>query len=234
MRRLGIGDRKGDIAFFLSCNSVHILILYFSLFSLDVVISPENLISSKPEILHQIQLSKLIIAFVMSDVAHTIPNLRTIIFDASEFESLMVNPAHSREMKGVKVYQSKPAMILYSLRSTSPVKGVNFTYMVVVNHVVRSIRTSPIVCFCLIPYFHVYGLYYFIRALTMGETIVSMSRFDMMTILTAIQEFRITYVALAPLVVVLMTKDHRLIDDYDLSFLEVVGCGGALTMEEHS
>ncbi|KAF2286523.1 hypothetical protein GH714_017506 [Hevea brasiliensis] len=86
---------------------------------------------------------------------------------------------------------------------------------------------TPAVCFCPMPYFHVYGLTYFARALAMGETVVSMGRFDMKTMLTAIQEFRITHMALAPPVVVLMTKGPGLIDGYDLSSLEVVGCGGA-------
>lgn len=56
---------------------------------------------------------------------------------------------------------------------------------------------------------------------------VSMSRFDMMAILTAILEFRITHATLTLSVVVLMTKDSKLINGSDLSSLEIVDCGSA-------
>ncbi|KAJ9176220.1 hypothetical protein P3X46_011558 [Hevea brasiliensis] len=144
----------------------------------------------------------------------------------------MGSPAHCGELEGVNVYQSDPAAILYSSGTTGLVKGVvlthrNFTFVVAAGHALRAARMTPAVCFCPMPYFHVYGLTYFARALAMGETVVSMGRFDMKTMLTAIQEFRITHMALAPPVVVLMTKGPGLIDGYDLSSLEVVGCGGA-------
>ena len=42
-----------------------------------------------------------------------------------------------------------------------------------------------------VPYFHVYGLCYFVRALTMGVAVVSIGRFDMKTMLTVIQQCKI-------------------------------------------
>ena len=43
----------------------------------------------------------------------------------------------------------------------------------------------------LLPYIHVHGLCYFVRALTMGVAMVSIGRFDMKTMLTVIQECKI-------------------------------------------
>ncbi|KDP26770.1 hypothetical protein JCGZ_17928 [Jatropha curcas] len=224
---------KGDVVFILSPNSVDIPILCFSLFSLGVIVSTGNPASSKSEILHQIQLSKPVIAFATSDSAHKIPNIKTIIIDSPEFDSLMESSSHdTREFEGVKVYQSDTAAILYSSGTTGRVKGVmlthrNFTSVVAAGHAVRTVRKTPAVSFCAVPYFHAYGLSYFTRALAMGETVVSMRRFAMKTMLTAIQDFRITHMALAPPIVVAMVKDREVVDGYDLSSLEVVGCGGA-------
>lgn len=42
-----------------------------------------------------------------------------------------------------------------------------------------------------------------------------------------IEEFKVTHMALAPPTVVWMARDDNNMDGYDLSSLEVVGCGGA-------
>ncbi|KAG8655620.1 hypothetical protein MANES_04G059336v8 [Manihot esculenta] len=54
-----------------------------------------------------------------------------------------------------------------------------------------------------------------------------MGKFDMKTMLTVIKECKITHVAQTAPAVVLMTKDPRLLDDYDLSSLDVVDCSVA-------
>ena len=51
--------------------------------------------------------------FVTSNAAHIIPNLKTIVLDSPEFESLMMSLAYCGEMEGGEVYQLDPAMILY-------------------------------------------------------------------------------------------------------------------------
>ncbi|WCJ38710.1 4-coumarate--CoA ligase-like 4 [Euphorbia peplus] len=233
-----LGLRRGDTAFILSPNSVDVPILWFSLFSLGVIVSTGNPISSKQEIAHQIQISKPKIAFSI----YKIPNLKTVLLNSPEFESL--NSVHdtrsshtdicigvSSELKGT-VRQSDPAAILYSSGTTGRVKGVmlthqNLTYTVAAGQAVKIERKSPAVSYCAVPFFHVYGLCYFLRALAMGETVVLMARFDMKMMLRAIEEVRITHMALAPPVVVAMVKDRKVGEDYDLRSLEVVGCGGA-------
>ena len=53
-----------------------------------------------------------------------------------------------------------------------------------------------------------------------------MERFDLRKMMRAVEEFRVTHVAMAPPVVVAMAKTD-VTDDYDLSSLEGVACGGA-------
>ncbi|KAG8655609.1 hypothetical protein MANES_04G057752v8 [Manihot esculenta] len=194
------GLKKGDIAFVLSPNSIHLSILYFYIFSLGVI-------------LHQIQLSKPVIGFVTSNGAHSIPNLRTIILDSPEKKGLLIGPCDDS----------------LSSRTTGRVNGVilthrNFTYMVATSHAVYTTRMAAAISFFPLPHFHVYGLCYFVTALTIGAAVVSMVKFDMKAMLTVIEESKVTHVAQTAPAVVLMTKDPRLLDDYDLSSLDIVAC----------
>ncbi|KAK9277318.1 hypothetical protein L1049_006859 [Liquidambar formosana] len=227
-----IGLSKGDTAFVLSPNSIHVPILYLSLFSLGVVISPSNPASTKPEISRQFELCKPVIAFATSATVHKIPSLRygTILLDSPEFESMMTNQLE--KLRRVDVSQSDPATILYSSGTTGRVKGVVLTHrnwiaIMADAYGARPARTSPAVALCTVPCFHVYGFGLCVRTVAFGESVVTMERFDMRLMMRAIEELKITHIGLAPPVVLAMVKLGDMMDGYDLSSLEVVGCGGA-------
>ncbi|KAL0004511.1 hypothetical protein SO802_012072 [Lithocarpus litseifolius] len=227
---------KGDTAFILSPNSLHIPILHFSLLSLGVVVSPSNPASTKPEIARQIHLIKPVIAFATSETAAKIPSLRygTVLLESPEFESLMTRPTTGDNNKQrVTVNQSDTATILYSSGTTGRVKGVELTHRNWISVVAgvfteRELRSSPAVTLCPVPFFHVYGMGLFMRELAMGHSVVvcTGARFDLTAVMRAIEEFRVTHVALAPPIAVAMAKGN-VMDGYDLRSLEVVACGGA-------
>ena len=230
--RLGIS--AGDSAFVLSPNSLHIPILYYSLFSLGVVISPSNPASTKAEISRQIELSKPIVAFATTETAEKIPSLRygTVLLDSDEFKSMMTNKVG--EFRRVEVNQSDTATILYSSGTTGRVKGVELTHRNWISvlagaYSVRQARSSPLVSLCAVPYFHVYGFGFCLRVLGQGDTLVTTGtgRFELSRMLRTIEDFRINHVALSPPVVATIVKDRIVTDGYDLSSLEVVACGGA-------
>lgn len=139
----------------------------------------------------------------------------------------------SRELDRVEVLQSDTAAILYSSGTTGRVKGVELThrnliYTAALDKAIRAPRKSPAVTLCAVPYFHVYGFGVFVRVLGSGEPLVCMGSFDLGVAGRAIQEFKVSHVALAPPAVVAMVKARGgLIDGCDLKSLEVVGCGGA-------
>lgn len=224
---------RGDCALIVSPNSLHVPILNYALLSIGVIVSPINPASTKQEILHYTQLSKPIVAFVTSGAAHKVPPLRhgTVILESAEFESLMTS--QSSELDRVEVSQSDTAAILYSSGTTGRVKGVELThrnliYTVALGNTVRAPRKSPAVMLCAVPYFHVYGFGVGVRVLGMGETLVCMGSFDLGAVGRAIEEFKVSHVALAPPAVVAMVKARGgSIDGCDLRSLEVVGCGGA-------
>ena len=226
---------KNDTMFILCPNSIQVSILYFSLLSLGVIVSPANPINTESEILHQFSLSKPVIAFAVSATCHKLPKLkhRTILMDSPEFDLILTMfPATTTaqlENKKVKFCQSDLATILYSLGTTGRVKGVMLTHrnlMAVVAGYAKLERQSPPVMLYTMPLFHVFGFFSIFKSVALSETVVVMERFELKKMLRGVEEFKITHVACAPPVVVAMAKSD-LVDEYDIKSLEMVACGGA-------
>ncbi|CAK7322578.1 unnamed protein product [Dovyalis caffra] len=206
---------KNDTAFVLCPNYIKVPILYFSLLSLGVVISPANPMSTESELSHQINLSNPVIAFATSETCHKLPKLkhRTIHLDSPEFDSIITMfpaAASHQELGKVKVNQSDLAAIMYSSGTAGKVKGVMLTHrnlMAVIAgyYPFKQERKSPTVMLYTVPYF----------------SPVVMERFDMKKMLRAVEEFGVTELAVAPPVVVAMARS-ALTDGYDLRSLETV------------
>lgn len=242
---LGLSAAAGETtAFVLSPNSVHVPILYYALLSLGIAISPANPAGSASEISRQIELCRPTVAFATSDAAEKIPALRhgVVLLDSPEFEFMMTHP--SREVAefdraAAKVRQSDTAAILYSSGTTGRVKGVALTHrnwISVLSGALSDRRSatssspSPTVWLSAVPHFHVYGFGLCLRALALGDTWVTLGsagRFDIRRMVTAIDELRISHVAVAPPIVVAIAKDPTLTDGHDLSSLQLVASGGA-------
>lgn len=226
-----IGLSKGDTAFVLSSNLIQVPILYFSLLSLGVIISPANPINTQSEISRLIELCKPVIAFSISTAAHKLPSLhhRTVIIDSFEFDSMMTGPI--RELVRVEVSQSDLAAIMYSSGTTGRVKGVMLTHrnliaMTASLHEGRSVRSSPDVLLYTVPFFHMIGFFYCVKSVALNETVVVMERFDLRRMLTLVEKFKVTHMAVVPPVLVAMAKGDAT-DNNDLTSLESVSCGGA-------
>jgi len=78
-----------------------------------------------------------------------------------------------------------------------------------------------------LPFFHIYGLVSLMNIpLYLGDTIVTMPRFDLREFLRVIQDYRITRAMLVPPIVLALAKSP-LVDEFDLSTLEFVNSGAA-------
>ncbi|KAM7475719.1 hypothetical protein LguiB_022962 [Lonicera macranthoides] len=231
---------KNQTAFILSPPSLHIPVLYFALLSLGVTVSPANPLSTQSELTHLFRLSKPVIAFAYSSVAHKLASftLDTVVIDSPHFLSLITPTPTSQtnsNYEPVRVNQSDTAAILYSSGTTGRVKGVELSHRNLISVIGgfyhnrfkndSEIQLHPVSLFTL-PMFHVFGFFILIRAASMGETLVMMERFDFEKMLMAVEKHKVTYMPVSPPLVVAMVKSD-LVEKYDLSSLQLLGCGGA-------
>lgn len=123
------------------------------------------------------------------------------------------------------------AVLPYSSGTTGNPKGVMLTHRNLVANVaqIRPLHgmTSEDVVLAVLPFFHIYGMTVLLNAaLHARARLVIMPSFDLGEFLANIAEHRCTVAFIAPPVAVALAK-HPLIDDYDLSSLNVVMSGAA-------
>lgn len=190
----------GDCAFIISQNSSYLPILYLSIFSIGVIVSPANPASSIQEITRQIQLCKPTIIFATTETIHKNIEIikfskQIVLIDSNEFESMMQNESFvSFNKPKIEVLQSDTAAILYSSGTTGKIKGVKLTHRNLISSIAGAIdgnqtRSSPAVYLSTVPYFHIYGFTLCIRMVAFGYSLVSIGRFDFRLMVKLIEKF---------------------------------------------
>lgn len=226
---------KGDTVRVLSSNLIQILILYFPLLSLGVILSLANPLSTRFELTHLFNISDPSIIFAVTSFVENTHDfhVRIVVLDSPEFDSLTKTriQIHPPSPLVSPVTQSDVAAILYSSGTTGMMKGVvmthrNLTALAAGYDAVRVNRKYPAVFFFTMPFFHVYGFTLSFRAMVLSETVVIMERFSLRGMLSAVERFGVTHLAVVPPLMVALTKDS-VTNGYDLKTLEGVTCGSS-------
>jgi acyl-CoA synthetase (AMP-forming)/AMP-acid ligase II len=123
------------------------------------------------------------------------------------------------------------AALPYSSGTTGVAKGVMLTHATIVANVCQynqSWRTPQgTVVLAFLPMFHIFGLTVItLCGLAAGVKIVTVPRFEPEPFLKAIQTFRVQRLGVVPPVLQFLAL-HPLVDAFDLSSLEIIGCGAA-------
>jgi acyl-CoA synthetase (AMP-forming)/AMP-acid ligase II len=128
------------------------------------------------------------------------------------------------------------AVLPYSSGTTGRPKGVMLSHRNLVANVVQSEamiglgRDDRVLA--VLPFFHIYGLTVLLNyALKERAALVTMPRFDLPEFLRIIGEQRCTWVFIAPPIAVALAK-HPLVDEFDLSSVDVIFSGAAPLAEE--
>jgi acyl-CoA synthetase (AMP-forming)/AMP-acid ligase II len=123
------------------------------------------------------------------------------------------------------------AVLPYSSGTTGRPKGVILTHRNLVANVAQSRlflgAEAHDRVLAVLPFFHIYGMTILLNlAFKTRASLVTMPRFDLAEFLRIIQDFRITWAFIAPPIAVALAK-HPLVEQYDLSSLEVIVSGAA-------
>ena len=123
------------------------------------------------------------------------------------------------------------AALPYSSGTTGHPKGVMLTHFNLVANIVQNQSAIDVgdddVFIGVLPFFHIYGMQVILNlGLERGATIALMPRFDLEGFLGAIQEHRVTRAYVVPPIALALAK-HPVVDQYDLSSLEVIMSGAA-------
>jgi acyl-CoA synthetase (AMP-forming)/AMP-acid ligase II len=123
------------------------------------------------------------------------------------------------------------AVLPYSSGTTGRPKGVILTHRNLVANVAQSLpllgADANARVLAVLPFFHIYGMTVLLNlAFRTRARLVTMPRFDLMEFLRIIQDFRVNWAFIAPPIAVALAK-HPLVDQYDLSSMEVIVSGAA-------
>ena len=123
------------------------------------------------------------------------------------------------------------AVLPYSSGTTGIAKGVKLSHS---NLVANVLQCNPVLdverddrVLALLPFFHIYGMTVLLNiALRKRARLVTMPKFDLVEFLRIIQEYKCTYLFIAPPIAVALAK-HPLVDSYDLSSVRAILSGAA-------
>lgn len=123
------------------------------------------------------------------------------------------------------------AVLPYSSGTTGRPKGVILTHRNLVANVAQSLpllgADPDARVLAVLPFFHIYGMTVLLNlAFRTHARLVTMPRFDLAEFLRIIQDFKINWAFIAPPIAVALAK-HPLVDQYDLSSMEVIVSGAA-------
>jgi 4-coumarate--CoA ligase len=161
---------------------------------------------------------------VVLDGADGHPSLRDLLGEGRQAPAVTFDPA------------THVAVLPYSSGTTGHPKGVMLSHRNLVANVAQSGGSIGFgdsglgagdKVLAVLPFFHIYGLTVLLNfALRERATLVTMPKFDLAEFLRVVADTRCTWLFIAPPIAVALAK-HPLVDQYDLSSVDVVFSGAA-------
>jgi acyl-CoA synthetase (AMP-forming)/AMP-acid ligase II len=239
----GIGD--GDVVAIFSPNTPYYPVVFHGIIRAGGVVTSANSLYTPAELAHQLRDSgaKMIVTIsLFLDRARAaaqevgLGDDAIVVLDgpgsgSDGFASLRDLLATSAAPPGYRRGPADTAVLPYSSGTTGLAKGVVLTHRNLVANLCQIVpvftgdHTTKILA--VLPFFHIYGMTVMMNAgIHRRQTVVTMPKFELPEFLRVISEHKIQRVFIAPPVAVALAK-HPMVDEYDLSCVDVVFSGAA-------
>ena len=248
--------QKGEVLAIYAPNDIDIGPLIYGVFFAGGIVSPANPAYSPDELAFQLSNSgsKAIVTTLQflpnalkAAEKSGIPKDRILLLgEARDKDHRVKHWSNIRKTSGALRYRRRQlhpdndlAFLVYSSGTTGLPKGVMLSHRNVIadlclirGAVGNWYETGKDKIIGVLPFFHIYGLTGLVhQPLHRGIELVVMPAFDMKLFLSTIQEHKITFIYVAPPVIVRMARD-KMVNDFDLSSVKMITSGAApLTRE---
>ena len=235
----GIGT--GDVVGLFAPNSPEWAAAFHGVLRANAVVTSANSLYTPSELAHQLADSDaklLITVSAFLDRARAglaeagLPEDAVVTLDAVPgVTSLADLLATTAAPPALTTTAADTAVLPYSSGTTGRAKGVILTHRNLVANLcqiaVMGHVTSEMTMLAVLPFFHIYGMTVMMNhGLHKRATVVTMPKFDLVEFLRVIAEYRVRRVYIAPPVAVALAK-HPIVDDYDLSCVDIIFSGAA-------
>ncbi|KAK5946244.1 hypothetical protein PMZ80_000386 [Knufia obscura] len=248
--------QKGDVFALYVPNDVDVGPVIYGVFFAGGIVSPANPAYSPDELAFQLgnSGSKAVITTVQflpnalkaADKVG-IPRDRVLLLGEQRDKDHRVKHwTNIRKTSGALRYRRRKlhpdndlAFLVYSSGTTGLPKGVMLSHRNVIadlclirGAVGKWYETGKDKILAVLPFFHIYGLTGLVhQPLHRGIELVVMPAFDLKLFLTTIQEQKITFIYVAPPVIVRLARD-KMVENYDLSSVKMITSGAAPLTQE--
>lgn len=248
--------QKGEVLAIYAPNDIDVGPIIYGVFFAGGIISPANPAYSPDELAFQLNnsgsralvttLQFLPNALKAADKAG-IPQDRILLLgEARDKEHRVKHWTNIRKTSGALRYRRRKlqpdndlAFLVYSSGTTGLPKGVMLSHRNVISDlclikgaVGHWYETGKDKILGVLPFFHIYGLTGLVhQPLHRGIELVVMPAFDLKLFLSTIQDHKITFIYVAPPVIVRLARD-KVVDGYDLSSVKMITSGAAPLTQE--
>ncbi|MDN5930748.1 MAG: AMP-binding protein [Pseudonocardia sp.] len=235
------GIAKGDVVGIFAPNTPYYAAVFHGILRANAIVSSANSLYSPGELAHQLQDSGAKLLFTVSPFLDRaaaaveqagLPADSVIVLDAAEgYPSLRDLLGSTAAVPAQDTLATDTAVLPYSSGTTGLAKGVILTHRNLVANLLQldamgNVTTETRIL-AVLPFFHIYGMTVMMNhGLYKNATVVTMPKFDLPEFLRIISEYRVQRIYIAPPVAVALAK-HPIVDQYDLSCIDIIFSGAA-------
>lgn len=235
------GIRAGDVVGIFAPNSPEFAVAFHGVLRANAIVTSANSLYTPGELAHQLADSGAKLLFTISPFLDRaaaalaeagLPADAVVTLDAADGAASLADLVATTAAPPERTATATDTAVLpYSSGTTGRAKGVVLTHRNLVANLMQITAmgrvSSETKILAVLPFFHIYGMTCMMnQGLYKRATVITMPRFDLAEFLRVISEYRIQRVYIAPPVAIALAK-HPMVDDYDLSCIDVIFSGAA-------